>query len=111
HRKSYVIGREALLAIAGRADLGVKPDRELPETVLLFPEPDPRKLRALPPGATLLKYWRLLFHARVHRAVAARLPAGPAGEAVIRERIRRIGRAEADEVRAVLRQENFLLHS
>src|SRR5438046_3645857 len=41
HRKSYVIGREALLAIADRADLGVKPDRELPETVLLFPEPDP----------------------------------------------------------------------
>src|SRR6266853_93170 len=62
HRKSYVIRRDALLAIADRTDLGLNPDRELPETVLLFPAPDPRKLRALPPEATLLKYWRLLFH-------------------------------------------------
>ena len=46
HRKSYVIGRDALLALADRADLGLKPDRELPETLLLFPTPDPRKLRA-----------------------------------------------------------------
>ncbi len=111
HRKSYVIGRDALLAVADRDDLGLKPDRELPETLLLFPTPDPRKLRRLPPEATLLKYWRLLFHARVHQAVARRLPTGPAGDAIVRERIRRIGQAEADEVRTVLRQENFLLHS
>ncbi len=111
HRKSYVIGRDALLALADRADLGIKPDRKLPEALLLFPTPDPRKLRRLPPEATLLKYWRLLFHARVHQAVARSLPAGPTGDGVVRERIRRIGQAEADEIRAVLRQENFLLHS
>ncbi|HVS40246.1 MAG TPA: hypothetical protein VMS17_32105, partial [Gemmataceae bacterium] len=110
HRKSYVIGRDALLAIADRADIGIKADRELPETPLLFPAPDPRKLRRLPPEATLLKYWRLLFHARVHQAVARSLPPGPQGEAAIRERIRRIGQAETDEIRTVLRQENFLLH-
>ena len=81
HRKSYVIGRDALLALADRGDLGLKPDRELPDMLLLFPTPDPRKLRRLPPGATLLKYWRLLFHARVHQAVARNLPAGAAADA------------------------------
>ena len=111
HRKSCVLCRDALLAIADRTDLRIQPDRELAETLLLFPVPDPRKLQRLPPQATLLKYWRLLFHARVHQAVARNLPVGPAGEAVIRERIRRIGQAEADEIRTVLRQENFLLHS
>ncbi len=111
HRKSYVIGRDALLKIANRVDLGLRPDRDLPDTLFLFPLPDPAKLRAQPPGATLLKYWRLLFHARVHQAVSRSLGDGPAAEAVIRRRIRLIGQTEADEIRAVLRQENFLLHS
>ena len=110
HRKSYVLGRDALLRIADRDDLGVRPGRELPETLLLFPLPDPAKLRALPPGATLLKYWRLLFHARVHQAVGKSLGAG-AAEAAVRERVRVVGQAEADEARAVLGQENLLLHS
>jgi hypothetical protein len=110
HRKSCVISREALLTVADRSDLGLKTDRALPEMLLLFPSPDARKLRRLPPEATLLKYWRLLFHARVHQEVARRLPAGAAGEAVVRERVRRIGQAEAEEVRTVLRQENYLLH-
>ena len=111
HRKSYVIRRDALLQIADRDDLGLAPDRELPEILLLFPQPDPAKLRALPPQATLLKYWRLLFHAHVHQAVSRSLGDGPAAEAVIRRRIRLLGQTEADEVRSVLRQENFLLHS
>ena len=111
HRKSYVIGRDALLKIANRDDLGLAPDRALPDALLLFPQPDPAKLRRLPPGATLLKYWRLLFHARVHQAVSRGLGDGPAAEAVVRERTRLIGQTEADEARAVLRQENFLLHS
>jgi len=111
HRKSYVIGRDALLKIADRGDLGFAPDRVLPVTLLLFPQPDPAKLRRLPPGAALLKYWRLLFHARVHQAVSRGLGDDPAAQAVVRERIRLIGQTEADEVRAVLRQENFLLQA
>src|SRR5205085_8423327 len=68
HRKGYVIGRDALLRIVSLPDLGVAPDRELPATLLLFPRPDERRLERLPRGETLLKYWRLLFHARVHLA-------------------------------------------
>src|SRR5947207_2175028 len=43
----------------------------------------------------------------LERALVAADPAA----LLVPPRIRRIGRAEADEVRAVLRQENFLLHS
>jgi hypothetical protein len=68
HRKSYVIGQDVLLQIADYADLRIKYSRALPDTLLLFPAPDLAKFRALPPGAMLLEYWRLLFHARVHLA-------------------------------------------
>jgi hypothetical protein len=108
HRKSYVIRRESLLQIADSDDLGVEHGRALPDTLLLFPAPDPGKFRALPPGAALLEYWRLLFHARVHLAVRRIHGDGPDAEAVLHERVRRLGQAEIDEIRSVLRQENFL---
>ncbi len=108
HRKSYVIHRDSLLQIADCDDLGVQPGRALPDTLLLFPTPDPAKYRALPPGAALLEYWRLLFHARVHLAVRRLHGDGPDTEAVLHERIRQLGQAEIDEIRSVLRQENFL---
>ncbi|HEY1381487.1 MAG TPA: hypothetical protein VGF55_32095, partial [Gemmataceae bacterium] len=105
HRKCYVVGRDALLALVDRDDFGVEPGRELPPVVILLPQPDPDRLAATPPGETLVKYWRLLFHAAVHRAVAARrLTASE-----VRDRIRHIGPAAFDEVRSVLRQEKLLL--
>src|SRR4051794_22037390 len=127
HHKSYVIARDDLLRIAGRDELGVPAGRELPEVVLLFPRPEPARVAARPRGQTLVKYWRLLFHARVHVAlrgrVAARRPGGaPSGETPggpppegepdedgVRERVRRIGPVAFDEARAVLAQEHFLL--
>jgi hypothetical protein len=108
HHRSYVISREALLALATPDELGLKPDRELPPTVLLIARPEPEQLAAQPRGLALVTYWRLLFHARVHVAVAARL-VEQCSEAAIRKRIHRIGQTEFNEVRAVLRQENFLL--
>ncbi|HZY87057.1 MAG TPA: hypothetical protein VFE78_19635, partial [Gemmataceae bacterium] len=109
HRKGYVIGRDSLLRLADRDDLGLPADRELPATLLLFPRPDIRRMDALPREDTLLKYWRLLFHARVHLALARRRADGKLTDAAIRERIARLGGAEFAEIRAVLRQERFLL--
>jgi hypothetical protein len=100
HHKSYVLDRDRLLGIADRDELGVDPARELPPTLLLFPRPDSPRDRE----ATLLKYWRLLFHARVHFALQVR----DTSEGV-QDRIRRIGPTEFDEATAVLRQEHFLL--
>jgi hypothetical protein len=105
HRKSYVIGREALLALATRAELGLGPDRELPPTVVLIARPEPEQLAAMPRGPDLVKYWRLLFHARVHVAVAERR----FSDAAVRERIHGLGWTEFDEIRTVLRQEKYLL--
>src|SRR5690242_12245322 len=66
HRKTYVIDREALLKIADRTELLIDPGRPLPKTLLLLNRPDAERLARQPRGEALLKFWRLLFHARVH---------------------------------------------
>ena len=105
HYKSYVIRRDALLCIADRAELGVPPDRDVSETVILLPQPDAARLRSLSPETILRRCWRFLFHARVHLALEAR----PLDQAAISDRVRRLGSAVFNEARAVLRQDNFLL--
>ncbi|HTU17121.1 MAG TPA: hypothetical protein VMG10_03600, partial [Gemmataceae bacterium] len=104
HRKSYVIARERLLRIADHDELRVEPGRELPPMLLLLPRPDRQRLAAGGRAATLLKYWRLLFHARIHLV----LQAWSASDG-LRQRMQRIGLTELDEAAAVLRQEQFLL--
>ncbi len=105
HRKSYVIERDRLLRLADGDELDVEPGRDLPPVLLLFPRPDEPRLARSSREATLLKYWRLLFHARVHLALQARALT----DADLRDRIRRIGITEFDEATAVLRQEHFVL--
>ncbi len=108
HRKSYVLARERLLHIADSDELGLEPGRELPATLLLLRRPDGQRLAARDRATTLLQYWRLLFHARIHVALQTDKPAArAAGE--LRQRIQRIGLTEFDEATAVLRQEHFLL--
>ena len=77
HSKCYVIGRDALLRIADRDELGVPAAHELPETLILLRQPDAGRLRARSAAAVLLIAWRFLFHARVHVALAERRFSGP----------------------------------
>src|SRR5205807_4261223 len=93
HRKSYVINRDALLELVDRRELAIDADRELPATLLLIARPDSADLASLSREAALVKYWRLLFHCAVHRAISA----CELTPAAIRARIYRIGRAEFDE--------------
>jgi hypothetical protein len=109
HRKSYVLGREELFAIAGPGELGLAPGRQLPDTVILLPRPAASKLASRPAELTLRKYWHLLFHARVHAALRQRRHDGALDEKAVRDRVRRLGLTEFAEARLVLRQENFLL--
>jgi hypothetical protein len=109
HVKSYVIAREALLRLATPDELGIAPGRQLPETVVLLVRPEPDKLAALTREEALVLYWRLLFHARLHVALDARLGEGRMTAAGVRHRIQRIGPTEFDAIRTVLRQENFLM--
>jgi hypothetical protein len=105
HRKCYVVAREALTRIVDRDELGLEPDRELPATVVLLPRPDPERLQRRRAEDVLTRYWRLLFHAAVHRAIGARELTAKE----VRARARAIGLAAFAEIRTVLRQERFLL--
>src|SRR5260370_41440786 len=87
--------------------MGAPRGTELPSTVILLPHPG----RPLPEGAQLLQYWRLLFHVRVHLALAERRRSGLLGPSAIQERISSLGETELSEIEAVLRQENMLLPS
>jgi hypothetical protein len=109
HRKSYVIGREALLAIVSRGELGISPDRSLADVLILLPEPEPASLRKHPPGVLLRDYWRLLFHARVHVALLRRVQQGDLDDATLNKRVEQIGVLDFEEFEVVVRQENFLL--
>jgi hypothetical protein len=109
HRKCYVIGREPLLAIVDPDELGLLPGDPVPDRAILLPQPSDSKLAETPAGELLLQYWRLLFHARIHLELDERLAAGGITAAAVRERIRRIGGVEFEEIRAVLAQEAFLL--
>jgi hypothetical protein len=55
HRKCFVTGRDRLLRMVDRDELGVPPARELPETLLLLAEMDASRLAALPRDEALRK--------------------------------------------------------
>ena len=103
HRKSYLIDQERLWALADADELGIDPGRELPHRLILLPLPHRQRLARDGRAATLLRFWRLLFHIRIHAALHCR-----AGDELL-SRICRIGRTEFDEATAVLSQERFLL--
>src|SRR5262249_12088100 len=73
HRKSYVIDRAAWLRVVDADEIGAGADPALPPPLLLLARPDPQRLAALPAGETLIEFWRLLFHARVHLALDQQL--------------------------------------
>ena len=109
HRKSYWIARQPLLEAVEPSELGLESEAELPETVILLARPSPKQYADAPAGELLIHGWRLLFHARIHLALAESLAAGRLDAAAIHERIHAIGSAEFDEIRIVLDQEALLL--
>lgn len=110
HRKSYVITRDRLLWLVAKDELGLDPDDRVPPLVILLAHPGEQRLATMDLGDLLLHYWRLLFHARIHVALEEQIASGRLTPAVVRSRIDHIGQAEFDEIHAVLRQENYLLH-
>jgi hypothetical protein len=109
HPKTYVIDRHSLTRIAEPSELDVTPGRQLPESVILVARPEPIKLAQMTAGEALVKFWRRVFHARIHVALEKRLKEEQVTEAGIRQRLLRIGQTEFNEIRTVLLQENYLL--
>ena len=109
HRKSYVIGREALLTIVDPDEVGLESAAAMPQRVILLPQPSETKLANTATSTLLLHYWRLLLHGRIHVELDEQVAAGALTTAKVQQRIRQIGGTEFDEIRMVLAQEAFLL--
>ncbi|MDB5341188.1 MAG: hypothetical protein JWN70_6807 [Planctomycetaceae bacterium] len=108
HRKCYLVSREQLLRFVAPDELGVEQVQTIPEQVILISRPDRDDLPELTAAALQTYIWRLLFHSRVHRLLDNLIASEKLTQTTIRLRIDRIGQSEFDEVRAVLRRENFL---
>lgn len=110
HHKSYIIDRFTLLKITSLGELHLATTDQLAEMVVLLPRPVPGELLARDSRQILLRYWRLLFHTRVHRVFARLRAEGELPDATIQQRINAIGLVAFEEARAVLQQENYLVH-
>ena len=105
HSHCFVVDRFTLFKHADPEELYLPSDHSLPQHVLLLERPSPEALSGNRDDL-LGRYWRLLFHASVHRELGLRLEGlTPAG---LRERIEAIGPAEFEEVRNVLQQDGQL---
>lgn len=107
HRKTWIVRRGVLLKHVDWDELGLERFTELPETSILIARPDDKHLESISLSNLKLLIWRLLFHARMHRAFDEQRESGNITAAGFRERIHRLGQVEFDEIRTVLRRENF----
>lgn len=107
HRKTWIVRRSILLKHVDWDELGLEPFSELPEKSILIARPDDKHLESISLSNLKLLVWRLLFHARLHRALDELRDSGKIDAAGFRERIHRLGQVEFDEIRSVLRRENF----
>ncbi|HEX3657972.1 MAG TPA: hypothetical protein VHV55_19440 [Pirellulales bacterium] len=109
HRKTYVVARDRLLKIVDLSELNLSPEARLPDRLILIGRPEVEVLATMVRARALQKYWRLLFHARVHAALDDRAAAGHLDAAAVRRRIERLGTIPFHEARSVLRGEDLLL--
>jgi hypothetical protein len=109
HRKTYTIERDRLLAFAEREELGLAQSAELPRMVILLVEPtDDEALELAPARQAFLRYWRMLFHARVHVELERRIAEHTSLRDFSRHRRQQIGDVEFAEIQAVLLKDDFL---
>ncbi|MHB8898580.1 MAG: hypothetical protein ACYC6Y_07520 [Thermoguttaceae bacterium] len=109
HELCHITDRTLLLRIVEEAELGPWAGAELPERVILLPQPEPDELETVPLAGWLTRYWRLLFHCRIHLELEERLSRGEINAYLVRRWVRSIGITEFAEVRSVLIQERLLL--
>jgi hypothetical protein len=109
HAQCFPVDRQTLFRHVEQDELELEPDRLLPPTVILLAAPGVEQLQGQKRGAVLLRYWQLLFHAHVHLALDEHRRHGRLGPEELDALVGRIGPTEFEEIRSVLRQENYLL--
>src|SRR5690606_25518365 len=109
HRKTYTIDRADLLEYVEPDELNLPSLTLLPEKVILIARPDAEHLSAMTRGRALVKFWRLLMHARVHQVLDEQINAGEITIATARDRFEQLGPAALDEARLVLHQDDMLV--
>jgi hypothetical protein len=109
HSTTYVIPQTELLEYADRSEIGFGPSAMLPDEVILLERPNSETLEERPRGEILLRYWELLFHARIHQEFDHLMRRGCFGSAETERRLASLGSLEFDEICNVLRQEQLLL--
>ena len=108
HAESFVVDRHILFRHVEQEELDLEPDQRLPATVILLPRPEGAELHEADLRAVLLKYWRRLFHARIHLLLEEQRSEKTLTAQHYRARIEQIGLAEFDEIHTVLQQEHLL---
>lgn len=109
HRKTYTIESGRLLAYVDRPELNLAATVELPRVVILLAKPTEKDFSECVTSDELLRrYWRLLFHARIHRDLDEFGREVPSLQGTAEERILEIGEIEFAEIRSVLEDEDLL---
>ena len=106
HAACYAVPRGDLERLVDRDELHIDPAK-LPERVVVFR--GSRDALVAGSGKALTQAWRHIFHGKIHQRFDELFAKGALTAAAIRERVHRIGQAEFDEIRFVLRQEDLLL--
>lgn len=107
HSKTYTIESTRLLAFVDQTELGSQAKLG-PVTILLCRPADPELDYENSRLEILARYWRLLFHARVHLEIEGRYRKAEERQAIAAERLRQLGELEFSEIRSVLLQDKFL---
>jgi hypothetical protein len=106
--QAHVIDRGRLMEIVQREELPLEAAPPSCATIVLLARPETDLLATVSGSDLLLRYWRLLFHARVKGEVSATLAAAPLPRAAVQGRIERLGRPAFNEARFVLQRERYV---
>ena len=108
HRKSWILSASRAQQLLEPDELGLVDYEALPPHVLLIARPEDEELDRLSVSAMCLRYWRMLFHIRVHRALDDALESGKLTEPLVRRHVEALGQVQFDEIEVMLRREKYL---
>jgi hypothetical protein len=109
HRGGFATSSTSALLYAEPEELNLELGQPVPDRLILLAEPALDRVESLAREQVILRYWRSLFHARVHLAFDERPNLLPPFGSWLQERIKRLGSIEFAEARAVLIEDSYLV--